>query len=65
MGLSDWIPLGLTGIGAAIMYGKHSNRLTVVESKTAGIEGLKTDVALIKQDVQYIKERITNKRPLI
>jgi hypothetical protein len=58
MEFRDWIPIGFAGIGAAIMYGKHSNRLAVVEAKTKNIDDIKTDVALIKQDIQYIKGRV-------
>jgi hypothetical protein len=58
MEAKDLIPLGLAVIGGAIAYSNHSTRLKAVEEKVEDMKGIKTDVALILRDIQYIKERI-------
>lgn len=58
MQLTDLIPLGFAVVGGAIVYGNQSNRLKVVESRIDDMKDIKTDVAVIRQDIQYIKEHI-------
>jgi hypothetical protein len=58
MDIGDLIPLGFAVIGGAIAYSNQSTRLNVAEGKLEDLRGIKTDVALILKDIQYIKERI-------
>ncbi len=58
MQLTDLIPLGFAVIGGAIVYGNQSTRLKIVEGKVEDLRDIKTDVALILKDIQYIKDRI-------
>jgi hypothetical protein len=58
MEIKELVPLGLAVIGGAIAYSNQSSRLKAVEEKIEDMKGIKTDVALILKDIQYIKERI-------